>query len=162
VKTPAHFANVESDEARKVGCALSLPLVFAGMALTAIGYSGLLAARIVRSAFAREREYLADASAVQFTQDPESLSSALKKIGGLSVGSRILHPRSEELSHFFFSDGLKDVLRKPGGWFRGWSRTHPSLFDRIQRIDGRFDGKYIVPVEVGEAPTPATEMSRQS
>jgi Zn-dependent protease with chaperone function len=106
-----------------------------GLALLIFGYVGVLFGKLIKSAVSRQREYLADASAVQFTRNPLGLAGALKKIGGLAAGSVIHHHRAEEISHMFFSNGLK------AGWI-GLFATHPPLMDRIKRLDPAFNGIY--------------------
>lgn len=110
-------------------------LLFGG-ALFVIGYVGVFFAKLIKSAVSRQREFLADASAVQFTRNPDGIAGALRKIGGLTYGSKIQSPRAEEVSHFFFADGLKSRIRLH------YLSTHPPLEDRIRRIDPAFDGKY--------------------
>src|SRR5207249_5012607 len=90
---------------------------------------------LIKSAVSRQREFLADASAVQFTRLPEGIEGALVKIGGLIYGSRLKTPRAEEASHMFFGNGL----RQP---FLELLATHPPLAERIRRIDPKFDGKF--------------------
>jgi hypothetical protein len=102
-----------------------------GLALLAIGYVGALFGRMIRAAVSRQREYLADASAVQFTRHPEGIAGALKKIGGIESGSRIGHARAEEASHMFFGQAFESRLTT-------LFATHPPLQDRIKRIDPRF------------------------
>jgi Zn-dependent protease with chaperone function len=111
-----------------------LPLI--GLAMLAIGYVGVLFGRLIKSAVARQREFLADAAAVQFTRHPDGLAGALKKIGGLSIGSRIHSPLAEEASHLFFSNGLSE------SWFALFS-THPPLVERIRAIDPSFNGRFV-------------------
>jgi Zn-dependent protease with chaperone function len=103
-----------------------LPLI--GLALIVVGYVGLLFGRIIKSAISRQREFLADASAVQFTRNPQGIASALKKIGGFSEGSAIRSPLAEEASHMFFSDALKV----------DFFASHPPLAERIHRIEPSF------------------------
>lgn len=105
----------------------------AGSAFVVVGYTGCLAARLIKGAVSREREFLADASAVQFTRNPESLVSVLKKIGGSLQGSKLETLHAEEASHFLFANGLTES-------FFELLSTHPSLEARIMRIDPRFDG----------------------
>ncbi len=77
--------------------------------LTAIGYIGLFFGRWIKAAVSRQREYLADASAVQFTRDPDSIGGALKKIAVYSESS-YLNADSEEVSHMLFGDGRKMMM----------------------------------------------------
>jgi Zn-dependent protease with chaperone function len=113
----------------------ALPLL--GLALLAIGYVGVFFGRLIQAAVSRQREFLADASAVQFTRNPLGLSGALKKIGGLGEdGSRVSAAHSEEVSHMFFGNGM------PAPLF-GLLATHPPLEERIRAIDPNFDGQFI-------------------
>jgi Zn-dependent protease with chaperone function len=128
---------------RKGGAAiLALPAV--GVALIAIGYVGVFFGRIIKSAVSRQREFLADASAVQFTRNPLGVAGALKKIGGLAQGSLIMSPHAEQASHFFFSDGKLGKLRMAlaGGSSFDFLETHPPLAERIRRIDRSWNGSY--------------------
>ena len=109
------------------------PLPAVGLVLIVFGSIGLLFGRLIKSAVSRQREFLADASAVQFTRLPSGLLGALKKIGGLMRGSRILPASAEEASHLFFGNGLRP------SWLNLMS-THPPLEERIRRIDPGFDG----------------------
>jgi hypothetical protein len=99
----------------------------------AVGYIGLFFGKLIKQAVSRQREFLADASAVQFTRNPEGLSSALKRIAGWSGGSEIKSATAEEISHFFFADGLKK------NWLSSMLSTHPPLAERIARLDPSFD-----------------------
>ena len=118
-----------------------------GAALMAIGYIGVFFGKLIKAAVSRQREFLADASAVQFTRNPEGIAGALTKIGGLSRGTRIEDPHAEELSHMFFGDAMM------GRWFNIFS-THPPLSERIHRIDPRFAGVF-PPAEPSTNPSPA-------
>jgi len=111
------------------------PLPLIGLALLVIGYIGVFFARLIKSAIARQREFLADAAAVQFTRLPEGLAGALKKIGGLPLGSRVAAPVAEEASHMFFGNALSEA------WF-GLMATHPPLVERIRAIEPSFDGRF--------------------
>ena len=111
------------------------PLPLLGIALLIIGWIGVLFGRLIQAAVSRQREYLADASAVQFTRNPGGLSGALKKIGGLSFGSRLHSAHAEEASHLFFANGMRASVV-------GLMATHPPLDDRIRALDPSFDGKF--------------------
>lgn len=116
---------------RRKGAGLAL----VGLALFVIGWIGVFFGRLIKAAVSRQREFLADASAVQYTRNPSGIAGALRKIGGSTGGSRIRSGRAEEASHLFFADGLKER------WF-GMTATHPPLDERIRRIDPSFDGTY--------------------
>ena len=111
-----------------------------GLVLYILGYAGVFVGRLLKSAISRQREFLADASAVQFTRNPLGLAGALKKIGGLDDGSRIRSPRAAEISHMYFGNGMAE------SWFNAFS-THPPLLERIQRLDPEFQGTYPAQVE---------------
>lgn len=140
-------------------------LAIAGFALWAIGYIGVLFGRMIKAAVSRQREFLADASAVQFTRDPSGIGGALRKIGGLvpaaqgasrrerardlAAGSLIGHRHAETLSHLFLGAPRLNFAS-------GWLATHPPLAKRIARIYGRPMGmlaasEMVVP-DAGDAP----------
>lgn len=106
--------------------------------LLAIGYIGSLFGNLIKSNISRHREYLADASAVQFTRNPSSIANALKKIGGIHDGSILNISHADEYSHFFFASSINNT------WFSGFD-SHPPLDERIRRIEPYWDGKYIAP-----------------
>ncbi len=108
-------------------------LALAALALLAIGYIGYFFGTLIKAALSRQREYLADASSVQFTRNPDGLAGALKKIGGASGGSRLTNERTEEVSHMFFADALSSR-------FLGFLGTHPPLPARIRAIEPTWNG----------------------
>jgi Zn-dependent protease with chaperone function len=103
-------------------------LWYLGLAVTTIGLMGLFFGRLIQSAISRQREFLADASAVQFTRNPDGISGALQKIGNL--GSQLQSPYADEASHMFFGNALKL------SWFDDLWATHPPLLQRIRRLGG--------------------------
>jgi len=114
-----------------------------GLAFIVIGYSGTFFGNIIKAAVSRQREYLADSSAVQFTRNPDGISGALKKIGGYSAGSLLQTTKAAEFSHMYFGQGVK--LH-----FSSLMATHPPLQDRIKRIDPRWNGRF-TPVQLDRA-----------
>ncbi len=100
--------------------------VLVGLGFMLIGGIGVFFGSLIKSAVSRQREFLADASAVQFTRNPAELASALEKIA--EFGSNIHSPHAATLSHLFFGSALTF------GWFESWFATHPSLPKRIQKI----------------------------
>lgn len=106
--------------------------IAAGLILWIVGSCGMLFSKLIKAAISRSRERLADASAVQFTRNPAGLANALKKIGGLSYGSRLHAPNAEQASHMFFGNGLGSTI----------FCTHPSLTERVQWLEPTFDGKF--------------------
>jgi Zn-dependent protease with chaperone function len=118
------------------------PLPLFGLALIVLGGVGVLFGRLIQSAVSRQREFLADASSVQFTRNPAGLAGALKKIGGLSYGSKLETAHATEASHMFFGNGM-------GESFLHLMDTHPPLSDRIRAIDPSFDGTFPLVSSVG-------------
>lgn len=127
------FARSSRDSKGAQGALLILGI---GAALTVVGYSGTFFGNWIKSLISRQREYLADASAVQYTRSSEGIANALKKIGGAVPGSALLAASVDEYSHAYFA------LGNPGISLFSFS-THPPLKQRILRIEPRWDGKYI-------------------
>lgn len=107
----------------------SNPLPLIGIALIVAGSVGVLAGRIIQASVSRQREYLADASAVQFTRQASGIAGALKKIGGLDAGSRLAGPKVDEVGHMLFGPARLSSL----------FATHPPLADRIRALEPGFD-----------------------
>lgn len=103
--------------------------------LMVIGFAGTFFGSLIRASVSRQREYLADASAVQFTRNPDGIAGALKRIGGLESGSKVENPGAAEVSHAFFAQGIS-------GFMQMLSATHPPLAKRIRRLDPQWDGKF--------------------
>ncbi|MFT6952358.1 MAG: Zn-dependent protease with chaperone function [Paraglaciecola sp.] len=103
--------------------------------LIVIGFAGTFFGGLIKAAVSRQREYLADASAVQFTRNPDGIAGALKRIGGLESGSEVKNPGAGEISHAFFAQGVS-------GFMQGLAATHPTLAKRILQIDPHWDGKF--------------------
>jgi len=120
-----HHTSIVSSS-RNRGAPIALVI---GLGLMIIGGIGVFFARIIKAGVSRQREYLADASAVQFTRQSAGIANALKKIGGYSSGSLIRSADPEEVSHMLFGTGAK---------FSGLFATHPPLFDRIHALDPSF------------------------
>ncbi|EIJ42775.1 Zn-dependent protease with chaperone function [Beggiatoa alba B18LD] len=102
---------------------LALPF---SILLVSLGYIGVFCGRVIKAAISRQREFLADAAAVQYTRDPAGIVGALLKIKGHYIGSKLYNYRAEEMSHLCFGStfSLSRLLS-----------THPSLDERITRID---------------------------
>ncbi|MBC6907315.1 hypothetical protein DWB84_17900 [Saccharophagus sp. K07] len=109
-----------------------------GLALVVLGYCGIFFGNLIKAAVSRQREFLADASAVQFTRNPTGISNALRKIGGHSEHAILHNARASEFSHMYFGQGLKSALG-------GLMATHPPLPLRIRKILPRWDGSMITP-----------------
>jgi len=116
-------------------------LLAIGLALIIIGYVGYFFGRMIQAAVSRQREFLADASAVQFTRNPGGISGALKKIGGYALGGTMINNHAGELGHFFIAQAFRSN-------FGGLWATHPPLDERIRAVDPSWDGKLFEPPEV--------------
>lgn len=116
------------------GPSARMVLLATGVALLVIGYIGVFFGRLIKAAVSRQREFLADASAVQFTRNADGIGGALRKIGGMSrtmrLGSRIQHPNAEQLSHLFLGAPKPSLVS-------GLFATHPPIDERLRRIYGR-------------------------
>ena len=102
-------------------------IYLAALVVLALGWIGLFFGRLIQAAVSRNRESLADASAVQFTRDPQGLRGALVKIGALGIGSRFSDADAEEVAHLLFAEGIQRVFA-----------THPPLIERIRELDPGF------------------------
>jgi Zn-dependent protease with chaperone function len=107
-----------------------------GLGLMVIGYAGTFFGSLIKAAVSRQREYLADASAVQFTRNPDGIGDALKLIGGHGKGSTVENAGAAEISHAFFAEGVTSFVKS-------LSATHPPLGKRILRIDPHWNGEFI-------------------
>ena len=124
-----------SDDRKGAGGAVFAIWLFA-FGLIVIGSIGVFFSNVIRAAISRQREFLADASAAQFTRNPAGLAGALKKIGGLTGGSQVNAARSAEMAHLFFGSVFS------GGFMESLFKTHPDLVERIRRLEPTFDGRF--------------------
>jgi Zn-dependent protease with chaperone function/uncharacterized tellurite resistance protein B-like protein len=134
------------------GAKIGIPMMVAGAVVIVFGLGGVFFSRVIQASISRQREFLADASAVQFTRNPLGLAGALQKVArGTTAPAAARAPRDRyeeeedddgapnlgfaqsEAQHLFFSS-------TPGFWDSLFS-THPPLEERIRRIDPAFDGK---------------------
>lgn len=107
-----------------------------GAILLAIGIVFLIAspiiAQLIRMAVSRQREYLADATAVQLTRQPEGLRNALRK---LEADHTPLKRANGATAHLYIEDPMdkekKGLFRSLGNMFS----THPPIGDRIKKLD---------------------------
>ena len=118
-----------------------------GLVLFILGWVGWFFGRLIQAAVSRQREFLADASAVQFTRNPDGISGALRKIAGWNQGSIIKNPNVTEASHLFFGNGISG--------FSALFATHPPLEERVKRIEGAY---FQPPENVSE--TTSTELTQ--
>lgn len=111
------------------------PIILVGLVLLIVGYVGSFMGRLIQSAVSRQKEFLADASSVQFTRNPTGIIGALKKIAGYVKGSKIDSATASQASHMFFGESHRSVL------FSKFLATHPPVVDRIKRLDPHFKGE---------------------
>lgn len=113
-------------------------VVLVGVGLMVLGYLGTFCGKAIKAAVSRQREFLADASAVQFTRNPSGIAGALRRIGGLPAHSSLQSGSAEEISHMFF--GPVSGLGASG--MSGLLATHPPLRERIRALDPQWDGHF--------------------
>ncbi|NBF04919.1 M48 family metalloprotease [Pseudomonas sp. Fl5BN2] len=129
---------------------LAMILMFLGVVLVVLGSIGTLFGWLIQSAVSRQREFLADASAVQFTRNPKGIANALKKIAESAVGSHISADNAAQYRHMFFGNS--------GGFsLFGLFATHPPLPERIRRLESEWDGQFssVAPQLTPSSPQPA-------
>jgi len=137
-----------SRRSKEGGGNIAILFLVLGGALMIIGFVGAFFGSWIKSAVSRQREYLADASAVQFTRSREGIAGALKKIGGFRRRSLLRTPNADECSHMFFSKGLSTIFA-----------THPPLAKRIKALDPSWDGSF-TPIE-DKTPPPAEKVKAE-
>lgn len=120
-----------------------------GVALIVIGYCGVFFGNLIKAAVSRQREFLADASAVQYTRNPEGIAGALKVIA--MEGSQVKSSGSGEAAHLFFGNALSRQ-------FFSLFSTHPDIDERIKRIEPNWDGQYLAPQTLMEAQQELTDL----
>jgi Zn-dependent protease with chaperone function len=128
------FMHGGSNDKNKAGAIAALLLL--GAVLVVLGVLGSVLGGLIKAAVSRQREYLADASAVQFTRNPGGIAGALKRIGGAMYGGRVQHPNASMASHMYFAQGVFEGLS-------GLMATHPPLPKRILAIEPTWDGSYL-------------------
>lgn len=137
---PSHYVSSSNRDNNKKGGDPRIAFLFLGLGLMAVGSIGLFFGRLIKAAVSRQREFLADASAVQFTRNPDGIGGALKKIAGFTAAALQNNPNAEECSHMFFRNGVKNWV--------GLLATHPPLDERIRRINPHLlEGEQPLPVE---------------
>lgn len=111
----------------------AIAIIAFGLALVIIGWIGMFFGRIIQSAISRQREFLADAAAVQYTRNPDGIAGALRKIGSKRKGAEISDGHAMEMSHLFFASSFHSALDR-------LYATHPPIERRIQALN-------VVPLE---------------
>jgi len=98
------------------------------------GSAGALVGRLLQAAVSRRREHLADASAVQFTRNPQALQGAFVVMAANAAGTRLEHDRAVDVAHMFFASSPTKLQSK---FNASWFATHPPLEERVQALDAR-------------------------
>ncbi|MDD3588221.1 MAG: M48 family metallopeptidase, partial [Thermoguttaceae bacterium] len=144
-RSSIYFVGVDgggdNDDNRGIGMGIALFMIIFGGGLVLIGLVGMLMSNVIRAAISRQREFLADASAVQYTRNPAGIAGALTKIGCPNVGSVVQESASVETSHLFFSNVFAAYS------FASLFDSHPPLAVRIKAIDPSFDGQFPESIE---------------
>ncbi len=132
LRSQRHTRSYSSKRKDSNGAAVA----FVGLGLMLLGFAGTFFGSWIKASISRTREFLADASAVQYSRNPDGIANALKRIGGSARGTRLTSPRASEASHMLFASGLK-------GWLQGLFATHPPLEQRIKKLDPAWDGAFL-------------------
>lgn len=109
-------------------------LLVLGLGLIILGYIGMFIGNLIQASISRQREFSADATAVQFTRDNTGIANALKKI--YTQGSTLGAKNAQTYSHFYFSNGIKR------SFFKNLLATHPPLYQRILRVEPDWSGDF--------------------
>lgn len=103
---------------------IGLGIILFGLFLAMCGAIGSFFGRLIQAAVSRQREFLADASAVQFTRNPDGIGGALRKIGGLTPATGFAKD-ADQCNHMFFSQAVTAMFA-----------SHPPITERIARVEG--------------------------
>jgi Zn-dependent protease with chaperone function len=120
-----YYSGAGTEEGRSF---FHVPFAIVGVAVFAIGSVGLFFCRIIQASIARERENLADASAVRFTRNADALCGALARIGVHGEGSRVRNWHADALAHMLFAPGSPN-------WLQSLVATHPPIEERMRKIN---------------------------
>ncbi|MDH5424149.1 MAG: M48 family metallopeptidase [Gammaproteobacteria bacterium] len=106
---------------------------FIGLGLFLAGYLGLFFGRLIRASVSRQREFLADASSVQYTRNKDGIAGALTAIMYDGAGSHLQSKKAEDIAHMCFCESMS---------LNGRFATHPPLAERINAISPGFLPQY--------------------
>ena len=153
LRSSGHRRSFSSSKNKSPGAIMGL-----GLGLVIIGYTGTFFGKLIKAAVSRQREFLADASAVKYTRNPDGIGGALKKLGGYVGGSQLDVANASEFSHLFFGEGTGT-----SSFFNALA-THPPLTERIKRIDPHWDGEFtqINAYQESESSHAATNASQEN
>jgi Zn-dependent protease with chaperone function/uncharacterized tellurite resistance protein B-like protein len=116
-----YYSGYGTEEGRRF---FHLPFAVIGAGFYGLGFVGLIGARLIQAAIAREREYLADACAVRYTRNADALCGALARIQRHPQGSSVRNWHAESLAHMLFAPNRS-----------AWYATHPPIETRMQRAN---------------------------
>lgn len=126
-------SSSDDDENSSNSGSVRLVLILVSLWVMLVGCVGLFLSNLIKSALSRQREYLADASSVQFTRNPKGIANALKKIGGMDPEKQVMQSQAAaEANHFFFTESTMS-------FFQRLFASHPPLQERIRRLDPEFN-----------------------
>ncbi len=126
-------SSSDDDDNSSNSGSVRLVLILVSLWIMLVGCVGLFLSNLIKSALSRQREYLADASSVQFTRNPKGIANALKKIGGMNPEKQVMQsPVATEANHFFFTESTMS-------FFQHLFASHPPLEERIRRLDPEFN-----------------------
>jgi Zn-dependent protease with chaperone function/uncharacterized tellurite resistance protein B-like protein len=123
-----YYSGYGTEEGRRF---FHLPFAVVGAGFYALGSVGLIAARLIQAAISREREFLADACAVQYTRNADALCGALARIHGSPQGSSVRNWHADSLAHMLFAPNSST-----------WFATHPQIETRMRRANPHFAPDY--------------------
>jgi Zn-dependent protease with chaperone function/uncharacterized tellurite resistance protein B-like protein len=147
-----YYSGYGTEEGRRF---LHLPFAVIGAGLFALGSVGLLAARLIQAAISREREFLADACAVQYTRNADALCGALARIKLHQQGSRMLNWHADSLAHMLFAPNARSRI------LAHWLATHPSIETRMRRANPHLAPDYYYERTRRPAPAPVEKPKRE-
>ena len=104
------------------GAGIGLAIIIFGLFLIACGAIGTFFGRLIQAAVSRQREFLADASAVQYTRNPTGIGNALRKIGSIPKSS--FSKDAGQYNHMFFSQAVHSLFA-----------SHPPIEERVARVE---------------------------
>jgi len=135
---------------RKIDGKAAAGIAIFGVGLIVIGCIGTFFGRLMQAAISRQREFLADASAVQYTRNPAGIGGALRKIGAQASGT-MHHAEASQFNHMLFSQGINTLFA-----------SHPPLAERIKRIEAIAGGVLPEPINLTPPQTPSHSHEAQT
>jgi Zn-dependent protease with chaperone function len=120
-----------SSDSKGNGAAILLGIMLFGSVAAAVGWVGMIVGQMLQASVCRQREFLADASSVQYTRNPGAMCSALAKIKVLPGGSEMDHHQSMNVAHMLFAG-------PSAHWWSQLVATHPPIEHRLGAIDANY------------------------